>query len=93
MGLFTFESRVLRLKQPHGWHYIEVPRPIIRDLKSAGLRGLILIVARVGELEWDTAVLPLGGGEYFIPIKKSVRDELDIKEGDSVVLGFTLRGL
>jgi hypothetical protein len=93
MGLFTFESRVLRLKQSHGWCYIDVPDSIIGSLKSAGLRGLIQIVATVDNFEWETAILPLGRGKYFIPIKQLVRRELDIREGDLILISFTLRGL
>jgi hypothetical protein len=93
MESFAVCSRVLRLQQSHGWHYIEAPGSIVKDFKSVGIMGLIQIYAKIENVEWETAILPLGNDKFFIPIKKLIRRDLSIQEGDYVELSFKLRGI
>lgn len=42
------------------------------------------VKARIGRLTWETSVFPTKDGQCLLPIKKNVRKELDLKEGDMV---------
>jgi hypothetical protein len=44
------------------------------------------VKARIGWLTWETSVFPTKDGQCFLPIKKSVRKDLGLKDGDEITV-------
>lgn len=75
-----------------GWIYIEVPRAILEGPYPRGHFGFSSIKAKVGNTEWNTALMPMGNGEKFVALKSEIRKKENIQLGDSLEITITLQG-
>ena len=77
-------------KKATAWHFITVPQDDADHMRffSAHLtRGFksLRVCARIGDTEWKTSIFPsTERGSYILPVKKSVRQNENIGEGDPV---------
>lgn len=55
------------------------------------MRGLIPISITLGEMNWDSSLMPMGDGTHFIALSAKVRKAENLKFGDGVNLSFTFR--
>jgi hypothetical protein len=51
--------------------------------------GAIPVAVRIGDTEWETSLLPRGGG-YVLPVKKDVRARERFGEGDTVTVAMSV---
>ncbi len=88
-----FEAEIVRFEkmgEKSGWHHVPIPQHILEDLKLSNnksfyIKGRIDIVA----INYQ-AVFPVGNGEFIIPIKKALLQQLKKKEGHKVSLDITI---
>jgi hypothetical protein len=52
--------------------------------------GVIPVVARVGDIEFETSLFPKDGG-YLLPLKDAVRKPQQITDGDEITVSMSLR--
>lgn len=80
---------------PAPYYYLPVP-----DAESAEIRevaalasygwGVIPVVARIGDREFETSLFPKDGG-YLLPLKGAVRRPQNITVGDEVAVAMSVR--
>jgi len=91
MHTYTIDGRVQQFPQAGGWYYVAVPQRYTKILHPLTVRGLIAVHAVVGEVSWDTSLLPMGDGTHFIPLPAKVRRTNQLDVGSCVNLTFTIR--
>lgn len=74
-----------------GWHYVSVPREYSEELAPLADRGLVAVQATVGEMLWDTSLLPMGDGTQFIALPAKVRKANSLAVGSKVTVSFVVR--
>lgn len=73
-----------------GWTYIEVPLKVSEGL-SPGTKVSFRVKGKLDEVEIkQQALLPMGGGNYILPVKAELRKQLKRKSGDEVSLQLYL---
>lgn len=84
----SFTSEVLYWRGPAPFYFLKVPGEEatsindISKLVSYGW-GVIPCDVLIGDVEFYTALFPKEGS-YLVPLKKAVRDDIKVDEGDSV---------
>ena len=73
MHTHIIDGRVQQFPQAGGWYYVAVPQRYTEVLQPLAVRGLIAVHVVVGEVSWDTSLLPMGDGTHFIPLPAKVR--------------------
>ena len=91
MYTYIINGRVQQFPQAGGWYYIAVPQRYTKIFQPLTVRGLIAVHAVVGEVSWDTSLLPMGDGTHFIPLPAKVRRTNQLNVGSCVNLTFTIR--
>ena len=92
---FTFTGRVIEWRGPAPYYYLPVPEEESADIREVAAMatygwGVIPVVARVGEIEFETSLFPKDGG-YLLPLKDAVRKPSGITVGDEVTVEMTIR--
>jgi hypothetical protein len=92
---YEFSGRVIEWRGPAPFYYLRVP-----DDESAEIReiaamasygwGVIPVVARIGDIEFETSLFPKDGS-YLLPLKEAVRKPQQITVGDEVSVEMTVR--
>ncbi|MFS8130383.1 MAG: DUF1905 domain-containing protein [Candidatus Dojkabacteria bacterium] len=90
-----FSENVTLIKSPHemgAWHFCRIPS-IYKDLSEGhGSRGIVPIIARIGNTSWETSLLGVKKDNSFIvAIKADVRKSEVLKDGDKFTLFFKFR--
>jgi hypothetical protein len=68
-----------------GWHFITIPRDYYETIRNEHPKGMVHIIATIGDLSWNTALFPhMKSKSFILPIKKSIRKEMNIWEGESI---------
>lgn len=91
MHTYTIDGRVQQFPQAGGWYYVAVPQRYTEIFQTLTVRGLIAVHAVVGEVSWDTSLLPMGDGTHFIPLPAKVRRTNQLDVGSCVNLTFMIR--
>ena len=86
---FIIKEKARELPIVSGWVYVPVEQKKFPNVKKTRW-GLIPVEARVGGTSWNTSLLPMGDGTYFIALKAQVRKAESIFIGDEVELHFHL---
>jgi uncharacterized protein DUF1905 len=91
----VFVGRVIEWRGPSPYYFVPVP-----DEESAAIRevaamatygwGVIPVGARVGEVAFETSLIPKDGG-YLMPLKDAVRKPQGLAAGDDVTVEMTVR--
>jgi len=92
---FTFANRVIEWRGPAPFYYLPVPDEESADIREVAAMatygwGVIPVVARVGDIEFETSLFPKDGG-YLLPLKDAVRKPQQISEGDEITVQMSLR--
>ena len=97
---YEFAAEVWRYNGKDPWIFITVPREYAQDIKllTSGLTnkgfGTIKVDAMICETIWQTSIFPdKKSGSYMMPLKKEIRQKLDIQPGDNVQVQITLHGV
>ena len=91
----TFSNRVIEWRGPAPYYYLPLPEEEadqvhdVRKMATYGW-GVIPVVARIGEVEFETSLFPKDGG-YLLPLKDAVRKPSGITVGDEVAVEVTIR--
>jgi hypothetical protein len=73
-----------------GMDYCAVPVPA-EITQALGTTGPVLVMARVNDSEpFQVSLFPVGGGQHYIRIKATVRQETGTRTGDLVRVRFTV---
>jgi hypothetical protein len=91
----TFSGRVIEWRGPAPYYYLPVPEAESADIREIAAMatygwGVIPVVARIGDLEFETSLFPKDGG-YLLPLKDAVRKPQEITAGDQVRVEMTVR--
>jgi hypothetical protein len=81
---------------PAPFYFVTVPAEQSRHLKAVSAAvtygwGMIPVLARVGDTEWETSLFPKNG-LYVVPLKDAVRDAEGLDEGETVTVRLTVAG-
>lgn len=87
---FSENTTLLKSNQEMGkWHYCYLPG-IYKDLAEGHTnRGMIPVIARIGNTTWKTSLLPVTKtSNYIIAIKADVRKAENLNDGDKLTIYF-----
>ncbi len=88
----SFLAKIHRFETQGGWHYVPVPAELCDPLKLRAISfGFIAITAKVGNTSWQTSLLPMGDGTYFIALPAKVRSKEKLSFGLEIEVSFELR--
>ena len=92
---FNFAGRVIEWRGPSPYYYLPVPEEESADIREVAAMatygwGVIPVVARIGDLEFETSLFPKDGG-YLLPLKDAVRKPQQITDGDEIAVSMSLR--
>ena len=96
--VYKLSGLVNRFPMEIAWYYVYVPREITDEIfTKINLRAtpfrFMPIEAELEGIKWNTALLPHGKKQFFIPVKKDVRKKTFVDLGDKVEISFSLRGV
>lgn len=80
---FTFTATVWLWQGDSPWHFVSLPEEIA-DLMGGRLRrfGSVRVEVTSTEATWRTSIFPSKSSRtYILPLKKQVREELNLIEG------------
>ena len=91
----TFTSTVIEWRGPAPYYYLPLTDEAAEDVREVRKMatygwGVIPVVARIDELEFETSLFPKDGG-YLLPLKDAVRKPAGIAVGDEVSVEMTVR--
>ena len=80
----TFKSKLENWAE--GMDYCAIPVPA-NITEALGTKSAVLVMARVNaSAPFKVSLFPVGGGKHFIRVRKQVRKEANLSEGDRVVV-------
>jgi hypothetical protein len=89
-----FSGDIWYWRGPAPWYFVTVPEPECATLRSWSYAsygwGMIPVVARIGDTEWETSLWPKDG-RYVVPVKAFVRKAEDLDEGLTVAVSLAVR--
>ena len=90
-----FTGRVIEWRGPAPYYYLPLPDEESDDIREIAAMatygwGVIPVVVRIGEVDFETSLFPKDGG-YLLPLKDAVRKPLGITVGDDVDVEMTIR--
>ena len=91
----TFVGRVIEWRGPAPYYYLSVPDEESADIREVAAMatygwGVIPVVARIGDVEFETSLFPKDGG-YLLPLKDAVRKPQKITVSDEITVEMTVR--
>jgi Domain of unknown function (DUF1905) len=91
----VFAGTVIEWRGPSPYYFVPVPDEESADIREVAAMatygwGVIPVVARIGETEFETSLFPKDGG-YLLPLKDAVRKPQGITAGQNVTVGLTVR--
>jgi len=92
----TFSGELWHWRGPSPFHFVTVPAALCRELDDAARLvsygwGCIPVIARIGETEFTTSLIPKDGA-YLVPVKARVRQAEGLELGDVVSVGLAVGG-
>jgi hypothetical protein len=77
------------------WHFITIPEADAVEIRAHSLLnrggfGSVKVEATINGVTWRTSVFPQKSGGYLLPVKKEVRCNAGIAEGDEVTVRIEL---
>ncbi len=90
-GDISFTGTVQKFLGPGGWVHIAVPKKYTLELKrKRHAWGMYPITAHIRNESWKTKLMTKKGGDFFVALKKSVRNKENISVGDRITVSFKL---
>lgn len=86
-----FEAKVKQFPGKGGWIYAPVPSELIDLSKKSSAWGMVPITATIKTTTWDTSLLPMGNGTFFIALKAVIRKKEAIEPGNKLTISFDYR--
>lgn len=74
-----------------GMDYCAIPVPA-KITEALGTHAAVLVMASINGCEpFQVSLFPVGGGKHYIRVRKKVREQAGIKEGDKVIVQITVQ--
>ncbi len=87
--MVRFETRILKFNkqgEKTGWSYVEIPQAIATQLQP-GIKKSFRVKGKIDDLDISGInLLPMGEGNFILPLNTSMRKSLQKKQGDKLVL-------
>ena len=91
--MVNFQSILLKFDskgEKTGWTYIHIPIYIAQEIKP-DTKVSFRVKGKIDEFEIkQVAVMPMGEGDFILPINAEIRKEIRKKEGATVILNIEL---
>ena len=92
---YRFSGRVIEWRGPAPYYYLKVPDEDSADIHEIAAMasygwGVIPVVARIGDIEFETSLVPKEGG-YLLPRKDAVRKPQQITVDDEIIVEMAVR--
>ena len=89
-----FSNEVWYWRGPSPFHFVTVPEIESQRIGKVSKMltygwGVIPVIARIGETEWETSLFPKNG-LYLVPLKNAVRVKEEIILGDIINVTLSL---
>jgi Domain of unknown function (DUF1905)/Bacteriocin-protection, YdeI or OmpD-Associated len=82
----SFRSKIVNWAEGMDYCAIPVPAAVTKKL---GTKAAVLVIARLNKSEpFKVSLFPVGDGRHFIRVRKKIRLEAKLKEGDSVIVSI-----
>lgn len=94
--MYEFDAELWRWKEDGSWYFLTVPDDVSDDIEARTedqTRGFgsVRVQVAIGSSTWATSVFPDKARQAFIlPVKKAVRTDEAIDEGDTVSVTLTV---
>lgn len=90
-----FTGEIWFWRGPAPFYFITVPDAECLILKDEWMFasygwGMIPVIARIGDSEWDTSLFPKDG-RYILPVKAAIREAEQVDEGDAPLVKMSIR--
>lgn len=87
MDPISINVKIWRWPGDIGWHFVSLPKEYYKIIRDKNPKGMIHVKVTCDEYSWNTALFPHSKTKSFIlPIKQSVRNKLNLWDGDRVLL-------
>ncbi|OAH13043.1 DUF1905 domain-containing protein [Streptomyces jeddahensis] len=91
----VFAGQVIEWRGLSPYYFVPVPDEESADLREVAAMatygwGMIPVLARIGEVAFETSLFPKDGG-YLLPVKDAVRRPQGLSAGDDVTVAMTVR--
>src|SRR6478735_7026152 len=91
----AFTNLVIEWRGPSPYYFLPVPDEESADIREVAAMatygwGVIPVVARIGDVDFETSLFPKDGG-YLLPLKDAVRKPNQLATGDDVTVEMTVR--
>jgi Domain of unknown function (DUF1905) len=91
----VFAGTVIEWRGPSPYYFVPIPDEESADIREVAAMatygwGVIPVVARIGETDFETSLFPKDGG-YLLPLKDAVRKPQGITAGQDVTVELTVR--
>lgn len=89
-----FTGEIIYWRGPSPFHYVPVPTQESAAIKAVSAEvtygwGVIPVLVRIGDTEWETSLFPKDG-RYLVPVKDKVRKAESLDLGDVVSVRLLL---
>lgn len=92
---YSFKAKVWLWPGVGGWHFVNVPDTISKEIRKNSGKGMVKITAIVGKTKWDTSLFPHKNSKaefgYLLSIKKIVRKKENLFENDTIKVLFNIK--
>jgi hypothetical protein len=90
----TFSGELFEWRGPAPFYWVALPEEVSDYVHAEATRatygwGAIPVCVRIGATEWETSLLPRDGG-YVLPVKKDVRMQERLGEGDELMVAMSV---
>lgn len=89
--MITLESEIKKYgnhADKTGWSYVEIPLDIADRLKPGNARSFRVRGRLDDTVVEGVALIPVGGGEFILPVNQTMRRQLGKSAGDGLVLSL-----
>lgn len=99
MYIFKVRSKVWIYPGMTGWHFVYVDKKISERIRvtQAGMRrrgwGSVPVAVTLRKSTWKTSIFPEKDGTYLLPLKKEIRKNEGVYDGDTVAFSLQIRGV
>jgi len=88
----VFKGTAKKFPGDGGWVYVAVPKKHKTYLQQQRRAwGMYPITANVGKTSWQTKLMMKKGGNFFVALKKAIRNKEKIVVDDSVTVSIKLK--
>lgn len=89
-----FSAEIWEWRGPAPFYWLSVPEEFCDAVRAEASHasygwGAIPVRVRIGGTDWETSLLPKGGG-YALPVKAAVRRREGIRPGDTVTVAMAI---